>query len=216
MARPKNTKNCGRFSGHENDNTTTIEALNRRHAEEITGYKQFAAARRAKRKYTQEKAAGVLEAFKAYISNCDANREPVTIAGAVMAAGFTRDAASRAKSGEMDYLLEEYLAVNNISIEEATIIDGMPYHLKADQDTGEIRQILLVPYSVIWEKMDLLIQDQLEKNCYTNKGNPAGSIFGLKAKFDWRDDPAPQHIENTLIIADKEQATKALKMLTNG
>ena len=59
-----------------------------------------------------------------------------------------------------------------------------------------------------------MIQEQLESNCYTNKGNPAGSIFGLKARFDWRDDPdVPNHLTQNLVIADAGQAKKALAML---
>ena len=76
-------------------------------------------------------------------------------------------------------------------------------------DTG----ILLISYSEFYEKTWLLIQNQLEENCYTNKGNPAGSIFGLKAQFDWREDESPQHLVQNLVIADSEQAEKAMKML---
>ncbi len=108
--------------------------------------------------------------------------------------------------GEYDYLLEEYMALNNTT--NITEIDGLPYHINED---GSL--VLLIPWSEVVQKLRLIIQDQLEQNLYTNKGNPAGSIFSLKANYQWQEEPVTQHVENTLVIADASQAKKAMAML---
>ena len=86
---------------------------------------------------------------------------------------------------------------------------GEPYYINTE--TGEAEP--LATLSEIVKKCHLLIQAQLEGNCYTNKGNPAGSIFGLKAQFGWSDDTSPQHLTQVVQICDAEQAQKALEML---
>ena len=81
-------------------------------------------------------------------------------------------------------------------------------------ENGEIKRITLVTYGDVTQKCSLLIQAQLESNCYSNRGNPAGSIFGLKARFQWQDTPQTVgNVTNNLVIADAEQAKKALEML---
>ena len=106
------------------------------------------------------------------------------------------------RRGELDHIVEEYKLIHDIGPAETEYIDP----------DGAI--IPLVQWSQITQKLEALIQDQLERNCYTNKGNPAGSIFGLKARFDWQDQPQQAGtINNNLVIADAEQARKALEML---
>lgn len=216
VARPKNTKNCGYFGEHKNTNTEAITEYNKKYKEEIEGYKQFAAARRARRKYTQESAARFLDLAKEYVIECEHARQPLTVSGMMLHTDSRKDFWTRAKAGELDYLLEEYIHTHNITDDDIQVIDNMPFHAAIDQQTGEIVQVPLVPWSEILEKTSMLIEDQLEKNCYTNKGNPAGSIFGLKAHYGYRDDPqTPQHLVQNLVIADSEQAKKAMEMLTN-
>jgi len=215
MARPKNTKNCGRFSGGPGSrNTGTIESYNQQYKQELDGYKAFAAARRSRRKHTQENVLMLYERAKEYFQLCEDQRRPATIAGLQLALNIDRETWRRANAGELDYLLEEYVTLNNVTDDKITLIDGLPYHLTTDKETGEIKQVLLVPYSALLEKTSMMIQDQLERNCYTNKGNPAGSIFSLKAQFQWREEEQPQHIVQNLVVADPEQVKKAAKMLT--
>lgn len=184
-----------------------------RYKNEIEQYKQFAAARRSRRKYTQENAGAMYEQIKEYAAQCIDDRQPMTIAGMMLATGTNKDFWSKAQNGEYDYLLEEYLSLHSITEDKVTIIDDLPYHLTTG-DGGEVDAVLLLPYSEILEKSTILIQDQLERNLYTNKGNPAGSIFSLKAQFKWREEePTTTYSSQTLIIADREQAVKALDML---
>ena len=184
-----------------------------RYKNEIDQYKKFAAARRSRRKYKQENAGVMYEQIKEYAAQCIDDRQPMTIAGMMLATGTNKDFWSKAQNNEYDYLLEEYISLHRITADNITEIDGLPYHLTTDDD-GEIAAVLLLPYSEILEKSTILIQDQLERNLYTNKGNPAGSIFSLKAQFKWREEePTTTYSSNTLIIADKDQAVKALEML---
>lgn len=190
------------------DNTRAAVAVQMEYAAQVAGVKALAEKRKAQRKYTQEGLAAAYEAIKKYVEESYNKRQPLTVAGMQLAVGMQRDAWSRASNGDLDHLLEEYIIDNNITDEDITYDqDGLPWHY------GEKGPVLLLQWSEIRKKADLMIQDQLERNCYTNKGNPAGSIFGLKAKFDWREDEGPQHLVQQLVVADLEQAKKALKML---
>ena len=183
-------------------------AINKKYSEEIAGYKAFVEERKNRRKYKQETVGQAYHALLDYMEDCYKKKQPLTVAGMQLAMGMLRDAWYRAKDGDMDYLLEEYIRDNNISEQDITYDqDGLPWV------DGENGPVLLILWSELRKKADLMIQDQLERNCYTNKGNPAGSIFGLKAQFQWREDEGPQHVVNQLVIADLEQAKKALKML---
>lgn len=177
------------------------------YSKEIESYKNFALHRRNNRKYTQEGMYKYLESLQDYVEEQRAKKKPLTIAGVLLAFGANKDFWSKAKNGEYDYLLEEVLAKYDITDDNITVCYGVPCF---ESDNGRIP---LIPYSELYEKTWLLIQNQLEENCYTNKGNPAGSIFGLKAQFDWREDNTPQHLVQNLVIADSEQAKEAMKML---
>ena len=202
MARPKHPERCGRFTGHENDNTQAIQQL-RQEADAITAKaKEFAAARRARSPVCMEQLPDICDKWEHYIEECEHSRQPLTWGGFALAAGVSVDTIQRMRHGELDHILEEYILIHDIGPDEAEYIN----------DDGQI--IPLVPWSGICQKLEALIQDQLERNCYTNKGNPAGSIFGLKARFDWQDQPQQAGtINNNLVIADAEQARKALEML---
>lgn len=205
----------GNRTNHAPESADKIKAMNQAYSAEVDEYKRFADARRNRRKYTQESMSVLYERVSAYVDECERTREPLTVAGMLLAMGTNKDMWSKAKAGEYDYLLEEYIALNNISAEDVQLIDNIPWHVAADAETGEIREVMLIPYSDFCENLSLRIEAQLERNCYTNKGNPAGSIFGLKAHYGYRDDPeTPQHLVQNLVIADPEQVKKAAKMLT--
>ena len=162
------------------------QALNRTvkaYSEEIAGLKALTEERKRRRKYTQEGVAAAYEAVSQYAEDCYIKKQPLTVAGMMLAVGMQRDAWSRANSGDLDYLLEEYLIDHNIEEKQIRFDDdGLPWF---DSENGPV---LLLRWSDLRKKADLLIQDQLERNCYTNRGNPAGSIFGLKAQFNWQED----------------------------
>ena len=193
-----------------------FKACTEAYTQELDTYKAFAAARRSRRKFTQERLGEMYEQTQAYICECADTHTPMTIAGMQLAMGIDRNTWSRAKAEELDYLLEEFVSLHNVTDDDVSVIDGLPWFVRTREDTGEIEsRTLLIAYSEFVEKCTMLLQDQLERNCYTNKGNPAGSIFGLKAQFDWREEQAPTTYSQTLVIADAAQAQKAMKMLTN-
>ena len=177
------------------------------YSKELESYKNFASHRRNRRKYTQEGMYGYIVKLADYVAEQRAVKRPLTIAGVLLALGTNKDFWSKAKNGEYDFLLEEVLDRYNVSDDMIVEVNGIPC---LETEDGRIP---LISYSEFYEKTWLLIQNQLEENCYTNKGNPAGSIFGLKAQFDWREDESPQHLVQNLVIADSEQAEKAMKML---
>lgn len=198
--RKGNTTNSRRDS-------TKIKGFNARYSEELEEYQRFASARRNMRKYTQE---GLFEIYKAicdYVEETSAKGKPLTVAGLMLASGTNKDFMSKARNGDYDYLLEEYIALNSIEDADVEIVDGLPCHVTS----GGV--VALIPCSDVINRALLLVQQRLEENCYTNKGNPVGSIFALKAQFKWREDDTPQHVVNQLVIADLEQAQKALEML---
>lgn len=198
----------GEKSTSNTPGAVALTAINKAYSAQVAGVKALAAERKARRKYTQEGVAAAYKAINDYMQECYTKRQPLTVAGFQLAVGIHRDAWIKARDGELDHLLEEYIIDNNITEEDITHDqDGLPWHY------GEKGPVLLLTWSDLRKKADLMIQDQLERNCYTNKGNPAGSIFGLKAKFDWREDEGPQHLVQQLVVADLEQAKKALKML---
>ena len=190
-----------------NRDTSAINELNRRYKQEVDTYKQFAEARRNKRKYKQETVTLLYDKLTDYTNKCFRENRPMTVAGTILALGIDRDTWYRAKKGELDYLLEEYLIVNNIKEDDLVFVDDLPYFQTENGD------VLLIRYSDLCQKADLMIQQRLEENCYSNRGNPAGSIFALKSQFEWREETSPSNLTQTLVIADANQALEALKLL---
>ena len=198
---PRGEKTTAQDAGRLND-------LQKAYSQEVAGLKSLADSRKRNRKYTQEMVGRAYNALLAYTEDCYRKKQPLTVAGMQLQLGIMRDAWYRAKDGELDHLLEEYIIDNNITDDQITIDqDGLPWY---DSENGPV---LLLQWSELRKKADLMIQDQLERNCYTNRGNPAGSIFGLKAQFNWKEDEGPQHLVQQLVIADLDQAKKALDML---
>ena len=150
-------------------------------------------------KYKQEDVQRIATACDAYIQEQWEKGKPLTVAGFILASGLPTSTWYDAKNGDLDSITVLY-QMEHDNTETYT-----------DETTGEV--LPLVRLSEICKNAYLLIQAQLETNCYTNKGNPAGSIFGLKAQFGWQDDAPPQRLTQVLQICDAEQAKKALEML---
>lgn len=206
MARPKHPERCGRFSGHENDNTTAIQDAAKGLSLITEEAKKLCAARRARSPVCVEQMPIILQAWDDYAKECERINRPITWGGLALAGGISVRTLQRMRDGELDHMVDEFRISHDLPPEATEYVN----------EDGEV--IALVPWSQPCQKLEALIQDQLERNCYTNKGNPAGSIFGLKARFDWRDQDAPGTTisSNTLVIADSEQAKKAMAMLTKG
>ena len=203
MARPKHPERCGNFNGGPGSrNTQAVNDLQRQAAAITAQAKELAAARRAASPVCMEQMSTICDKWEKYIEECEHSRQPLTWGGFALAAGVSVDTIQRMRRGELDHIVDEYRLIHDIQPQETEYIDP----------DGQI--IPLVQWSQITQKLEALIQDQLERNCYTNKGNPAGSIFGLKARFNWQDQPqSAATINNNLVIADAEQARKALEML---
>lgn len=175
-------------------------------SQEIQKYKKIAADRAKGNRYGQEYAIILRDNLISYIEGQQEKRQPVTIAGIIRASGMGHDTFYRYKNGEADYKLYKYMEDNNIAID----LEGTEYTGK----DGVL--VLLCPMSDIIKSALACVQEQLETNCYTNKGNPAGSIFGLKAAFGWQDQPTETRTSNTLVInnvATLEEAREAIKRL---
>lgn len=170
------------------------------------GYRKMAEAYRSRRKYTQEWAGDYYRKAMEYAAECADQQRPLTVAGVQLATGTNKDFNSEAIAGRMDYLLPEYMDMHDPVIEEFA---GIPYDVAHDPP------VILLPMSEIVQNVYLLIQQQLEALCYSGaRGvNPAGAIFGLKAKFGWREDDGPRQLVQQLVIADKDQAARALSLV---
>ena len=149
-----------------------------------------AVSARAKNKVKQECIPVWQENIESYMEECYRRNKPMTVAGICLACDISDDTYYRGIKGELDYITEEYKIINGLDADEP-----------------------LITFSDLFKKASLYIQNQLEENCYTNKGNPAGSIFGLKARYGWQDDVAQQTTNNTLVIADKDKALQLLNMV---
>ena len=181
---------------HTRRETQHLQALNTQYTQELDAYRQFAQARREKRVHTQEQLRVYIQRASDYFAECDRISKPYTIAGLLLALEIDRNTWSKMGNGEHDYLLEEYLALHP-SDENSDETDGTP----------------LIAYSEFHEKCTLRVQEQRERACASLRGNPAGNIFLLKAQMGLREDDAPTHVAQTLVICDGEQAKKAIEML---
>ena len=187
-------------------NTERIQALNKAYKEEIDGYKAFAEKRRESVKVKQEDACEYLNRLLTYIEECSKEEKPISRAGIILTLGVSRDTYDRMKVGELDYRLEEYICINSIREEDASINDmGIPYVKQGDKD------VLLIPYSQIIEKAELILERETEERLY--KSGRVGDIFSLKALHGWKEDNSPHTVNQTLVLASPEQARKAIELL---
>ena len=182
-----------------------ITAASKKRAADRAKYKEIAENAAKGLRYGQEYAAILHDNLSAYIIEQRQQKRPLTIAGLIRASGMGSDTYYRYRAEEADYLLYKYIEEHNIdsSLEGSEIVT----------DDGE--KILLWRLSAIIKNAELAVQEQLEENCYTNKGNPAGSIFGLKARYEWQDQPAEVKQTNqlTVNVATLEEAKDAIKRL---
>lgn len=162
--------------------------------------KRMAEARRANSPVQMERTGEILQNITDYIEEQHKRGKPLTHAGFMRCMGL--DSYTYYSLDKYDYVLEEFKVLHDLPAD-------------ANEYTGENGTFPLVAWSSIKKNVcDVAIQEQLEENCYTNKGNPAGSIFGLKARYSWQEDNANTRVtNNTLVIADGEQARKSLQML---
>jgi len=193
----------GKGSGGKGS-TEKVNILQAVSSEIVEQAKQMTAARRSASPVSVEKMPAILQAWEEYIEECERTRRPITWGGLALAGGISARTLERMRHGELDHIVDEFRITHDLPPDATEYIT----------EDGEVLQLL--QWSQPCQKLEAVIQDQLERNCYTNKGNPAGSIFGLKARFGWEDQQQGPTISNqTLVIADAEQAKKAMRMLAN-
>lgn len=134
----------------------------------------------------------------------------LTTSGMIRASGFGTQIYRKACAGERDYLLAAYFEDHHLSVKDIKKdAKKEPYVL-----VGGHR----IPVFRISDKLqdyELMVAEQTEERLY-DKGR-TGDIFALKAAHGWRDgsesDAVPRVHNQTLVIADREQAERAIKML---
>ena len=159
------------------------------------------------RKYRQADVYRIATACAGYIEDCQRTNKPLTVAGFILAAGIPTATWYEMRDGKHDAITAYYQMQHNYTDD-----DGQPIYI--DEATGEA-ETLVTPSEIV-KRCYLVLQNQLESNCYNVKAhNVAGSIFGLKAQFNWNDDTTPQQVTQNLVICDAEQAKRALKLLAD-
>lgn len=188
-------------------NTAHITELNRRYKEDLQGYKEFAEARRRNRVFRQEDLKAYHDRLFGYIGKCKEHDEPITRAGMMLAMEIDHSVYYRILGYEYDYRLYEYIDVNNISDDDVFVDEnGCQCVLDGNGET-----VLLIPYSEILQKAELMLEEQTELRLY--KSGKVGDIFALKALHGWQDSGQPQVVNQNLVIASPEQAKEAIALL---
>ena len=185
-----------------NSNPINAIGIQKEYSQFTDKCKAMAEKRRANSPVQVERTLEVLANIQNYIEEQTRTNKPLTHAGFMRCMGLGTD--QYYNLDRYDHVVDEYKILHNLPQDATTHVN----------DKGE--EIPLVCWSQIKQKVcDIAIQEQLETNCYTmQRGvNPAGSIFGLKARYGWTEDTATQHIDKAIIIADSEQAKKSLQML---
>lgn len=190
--------------------TAHLQANNNRFKKEIDSYKQYCQNRRKNRVYTQERVTSLYDNLCRYIEEQQEQEKPLTVAGAILAAGIDNSIWYRMKDGHYDYRLDEFLDVNGIDLDEAPVDEaGLKYC------TVDGQKVLLTEYSEIIKRYMLLLQEQAEQRLYS-KGGKVTDIFALKALHGWQDSPQVVHDNRTLnidLIASPEEARMAMERL---
>lgn len=155
----------------------------------------------------------MVRAWDTYTMTQRERRQPVTWAGYAMSAGVSYDTINRLRSGELDYIIEEYRTCNDLNSVNIDLYTGEVLSADNAESAGAGKNNLILPSDLVKLHCELPIMDQLESNCYQLKGNQVGSIFGLKARFGWQDD-SPQVQHNTaVVVADADKARNLLEMI---
>ena len=152
----------------------------------------------------------MIQRISDYFLICDQNKRPYTKAGLILALNISKSTFSRYLSGEMDYMLEEHIAINNINLDtcDKVIADDTGEEIAIDVDGNP-----LISFSRVLQKALLRLEEQAESRLYW-KGRP-GDIFTMK-QYGWTDEKSPNTVNNTLVIASAEESDRALKLLYGG
>lgn len=189
--------------------------LSKEYKNELDGYRAKAAGMRNNRKYNINEISAAVFNIIGYIKECNNTGQPATIAGMILASGTNKDFYYKAKAGQYDYIVAEYIELNNIDLSQCeTSPEGLL--LYTDKSTGSV--LVLSLCSDVIEKCLLLIENDLQIRTLTDKSmaRTTGAIFNLKAVFNYNDKPETdvKTVNNTLIVnANPEQTAKAMQLL---
>lgn len=186
-------------------NLEPLEGSNADKQNTIEHYKEVARQLAGVIKYGQEYALTLKDNLEAYIIDSETQRKPLTIAGMVRASGMGTETYYRYREGEADHLLYMFMDTNNIDYSH----EGEIFQLQ------DGREVLLVRLSHLIKQAELAVQEQRETACSSNRGNPAGNIFLLKAQQGFQDTPVSQQTNNSLTVnvASLGEAREALQLL---
>lgn len=183
--------------------TDKITELRNELVRETNSYKALAESRRAQRVLRQQDAHIMLKKMVDYVEENQNNGKPLTISGLNLAMGVSSKIFHKARHGDFDFYMDEFMELNGYTDDDIEWIDGMPW----------IDGVLMIPYSEIMDYAILRVQEQREIACSSLKGNPVGNIFLLKSQNGLREEDSPQTVNQTLVIADADKAREALKLL---
>lgn len=144
-----------------------------------------------------------------YFQDMDAQGRPYTRAGLILALGVSKATYYRYLNSELDYLLEEHITINDIDVDNCDTIsleDGSEIPI---DEWGNP----LITFSSVLQKALLRLEEQAEQRLY-DKARP-GDIFTLK-QYGWTDERSPNTVNQTLVIADRDEAQAALNRLYGG
>lgn len=188
-------------------NGAGLAAYNKAFGESVAYYKKEVEAIRASRKFKQEDVYTVYCRLNDYIKEQRAEERPLTVAGMIKASGLSRGTWYEMAGGDYDYQLPQLIDTYNLV--PTMDIDGLP--ATEAEINGKKCTILLIMWAEIMQKAMLAIEEQTEERLYS-KGR-VGDIFALKAVHGWQEEPSPQTVNQTLVIASPEQAREAIKAL---
>ena len=163
---------------------------------QIAHYKELAATRRERMKYTQEYLATLFEKANDYVADRAERGKPLTIAGFQMALGIPKQTWYELKKGSWDHSLYEFLADKDLPSDYAESVDG-PLLYKG---------VPLITYSEFLDGLYLKQQEMLEEACI-NKQNPVGAIFLMKALHGHNDNSGVMIQNNTLNVRTEKLGT---------
>lgn len=189
--------------------TDTIRLFNTHYSEDIAEYKRFAENHSNAYRYNQEYLTDLTYRIKDYLTEQQAKEEPFTITGLYMALDMQKKDYYRARNGEFDWKLYQFMDFKGISFDdiETTRDDLLGYLQIWTDENGQI--FICNTYSEIIEKSLLVIQSKLEIICYTGD-NPKGAIFILKSRFGWSDRPDQRQTSSFFGSAEADNTTSVL------
>lgn len=129
----------------------------------------------------------------------------MSVARMILLSGMDKRTWYRAKEGEYDDSLPQYLYKEGIAESDAELVDGLPTH----------NGVIVLPPSELIEKMYLMYEMKVTEDMLSAKNMPqvTSRIFLEKSVFGYSDQPQTVNQTNVINIRD-EQFDLADKLLT--